>query len=60
MDLCKMAVVPTSLMPKGVEHNDPSASFTSANVAPTSLMPKGVEHLIGQATPRGTHFMQRR
>ena len=36
--------MPTSVMPKGVEHfgNDPTKTLYA--VMPTSVMPKGVEH----------------
>ena len=48
--------VPTSLMPKGVEHRfDPKYLLEPLKV-PTSLMPKGVEHITSAnslATPSG-------
>ena len=44
--------MPTSLMPKGVEHWTYSVTGSSSTVVPTSLMPKGVEHLkIGSTFP---------
>ena len=36
--------MPTSLMPKGVEHDYEIESFAELAEVPTSLMPKGVEH----------------
>ena len=36
--------VPTSLMPKGVEHCHGTGSANATIQVPTSLMPKGVEH----------------
>ena len=38
--------MPTSVMPKGVEHSvDAGADQGGRLVMPTSVMPKGVEHL---------------
>ena len=42
--------MPTSVMPKGVEHINIQASGGALDVVPTSVMPKGVEHLIGTIT----------
>ena len=37
--------VPTSVMPKGVEHIPALVAESSEMRVPTSVMPKGVEHL---------------
>ncbi len=44
--------VPTSVMPKGVEHIRRTHWTTASTTVPTSVMPKGVEHLAGG----GYHF----
>ena len=36
--------MPTSVMPKGVEHSDSAGGGAAGSVMPTSVMPKGVEH----------------
>ena len=36
--------MPTSVMPKGVEHGYRISSYAEALRVPTSVMPKGVEH----------------
>ncbi|TMQ76464.1 hypothetical protein ACCUM_4314 [Candidatus Accumulibacter phosphatis] len=42
--------VPSSLMPKGVEHYNRNLSVGNVVAVPSSLMPKGVEHLAGLAS----------
>jgi len=37
--------MPTSVMPKGVEHARPIYHCWVAALMPTSVMPKGVEHV---------------
>jgi hypothetical protein len=37
--------VPTSVMPKGVEHLRPVLIEVEIDRVPTSVMPKGVEHI---------------
>jgi len=45
------AVMPTSVMPKGVEHNKTACdAYARANM-PTSVMPKGVEHIDADMYP---------
>jgi len=39
-----MPTMPTSVMPKGVEHQEAIADAQDAQRMPTSVMPKGVEH----------------
>ena len=36
--------MPTSVMPKGVEHRIAQRRWNRYNDMPTSVMPKGVEH----------------
>ncbi len=36
--------MPTSVMPKGVEHSEKQVICACRPVMPTSVMPKGVEH----------------
>jgi len=36
--------MPTSVMPKGVEHVDHPVGTSVQSMMPTSVMPKGVEH----------------
>ena len=46
-------LMPTSVMPKGVEHQRCGGSPTAAVAMPTSVMPKGVEHTdIGRLRDR--------
>jgi len=40
------AVMPTSVMPKGVEHQSQCQRCRPAIDMPTSVMPKGVEHSL--------------
>jgi len=37
--------MPTSVMPKGVEHNQVAGDELDFGNMPTSVMPKGVEHM---------------
>jgi hypothetical protein len=43
------APLPTSVMPKGVEHFRPPSQMPAPSCLPTSVMPKGVEHSTGIA-----------
>jgi len=45
--------MPTSVMPKGVEHWDITDRIDASNFMPTSVMPKGVEHVTVSAVPPG-------
>jgi len=49
--------MPTSVMPKGVEHHVKSPSLSGIEQMPTSVMPKGVEHDIARADSRDCPFM---
>ena len=40
--------MPTSVMPKGVEHHRATIVELASSVMPTSVMPKGVEHIERQ------------
>ena len=44
-----MREVPTSVMPKGVEHLQNGQASISNQGVPTSVMPKGVEHMRADA-----------
>ena len=39
--------MPTSVMPKGVEHQLATQLLSQPTPVPTSVMPKGVEHHTG-------------
>jgi hypothetical protein len=36
--------VPLAVMPKGVEHSDPTSAQSVTRTVPLAVMPKGVEH----------------
>ena len=38
--------MPTSVMPKGVEHMNAEGCLWDVTLMPTSVMPKGVEHEV--------------
>ena len=47
----KCSRVPTSVMPKGVEHIDVAGAWDDLTRVPTSVMPKGVEHTDPASAP---------
>ena len=48
--------VPTSVMPKGVEHESLGVEQSPTLIVPTSVMPKGVEHRRDAATIAGVRM----
>jgi len=42
--------MPTSVMPKGVEHHSATVLAAELVLMPTSVMPKGVEHSYSKAS----------
>ena len=47
--------MPTSVMPKGVEHFTDVLDFHRLGCVPTSVMPKGVEHHVLLVVARPDH-----
>ena len=45
--------VPTTVMPKGVEHTVRTGRIATSSGVPTTVMPKGVEHAAGHEGEKG-------